>query len=154
MSLSRKLIERLPLNVLKVYLDASVIIAALLSPKGGSAKLIKNTKVFNFTSIISQTVVDELVAKKEKIKKSEEEISQFISKNKILVRKSISLSEIKSLEGLIDRDDARLIAGARLTKCRYLVTLDKKHLLRPDIKKHFRDIKILTPGEMLAILAE
>lgn len=29
--------------------------------------------------------------------------------------------------------------------------IDKRHLLRPDIKKYFKPLKIITPGELLEI---
>ncbi len=133
----------------KIFLDASVIIAAMLSPIGGSAKVIKLAQLDSWAQITSQTAIDEVKDHIEKIGKSSEEIDQFIKDNNILVRKRIITSEIKYLEGLVDSTDAHLIAGANLTKCDYLLTLDKKHLLKEDIKNRFKPLKIINPEEFL-----
>lgn len=135
--------------MIKIFLDASVIIAAMLSQSGGSAKIIKLGHLGSWAQIVSQTVIDEVKDHSEKIGKSSEEIDQFIKNNNILVRKRVTTSEIKYLEGLVEYTDAHLIAGANLTKCEYLITLDKKHLLKEDIKNKFKPLKIVNPEEFL-----
>ena len=138
----------------KVFLDASVVIAALLSPGGGSAKLIWFVKEKLIVGIVSQTVIAEVETNSAKIGINKGQIDDFIQDNNILVRRKISPSEIEPYLGKVDLEDAHLIAGSRLTKCKYLVTLDKKHLLREDIKRKFRPLKIVSPKEMLAELVE
>jgi putative PIN family toxin of toxin-antitoxin system len=138
--------------VLKLFLDASVIIAALLSPMGGSAKLIEFIKLRQVFGITSRTVVDEIESKTDKIRKTREQIGKFITSNLIIVRKRVTFEEIESFVGLVEAEDAHLIAGAKLTNCDYLVTLDKKHLLKPDIKNKFKPLKIVPPAEILHIL--
>ena len=136
---------------MRVFFDASVIIAALLSPNGGSSQLLKYIKFGKITGIVSQTVIEEIIEedKFRKIKKSRREIEQFILDSRLIVRKPISADEIEPYQGLVDIEDAHLIAGANLTRCRHLVTLDKKHLLRPDIQEKFLPLKIVSPGELL-----
>ena len=136
---------------MRVFFDASVIIAALLSPTGGSSQLLKYIKFGKITAITSQTVIEEILEedKTPRIKKSKTQIGQFIADSKLIVRKPITIDEIEPYQGLVDVEDAHLIAGANLTKCGYLVTLDKKHLLRPDIQKKFLSLKIVSPGELL-----
>ncbi|OGE05319.1 putative toxin-antitoxin system toxin component, PIN family [Candidatus Curtissbacteria bacterium RIFCSPLOWO2_02_FULL_40_13b] len=136
---------------MRVFFDASVIIAALLSPSGGSSQLLKYVKLGKITGITSQTVIEEILEedKFSRIKKSKREIEQFIAESRLIVRKPISAGEIEPYQGLVDIEDAHLIAGANLTRCRYLVTLDKKHLLRPDVQKKFLPLKIISPGQLL-----
>ena len=134
---------------MKVFFDASVLIAALLSPSGGSAQLLKYIKSETITGITSQTALAEVSDKTEKIQKSQTEIEQFIAESHLLVRKHLTLDEIAPYQNLIDIGDAHLIAGAYLTKCTHLVTLDKKHLLRSDIQAKFLPLKILNPKELL-----
>lgn len=134
----------------KIYLDASVIIAALLSPTGGSAKIIELSGLGIFVAITSQTVIEEVEAHSLKIKKERIEIRKFITHSRVLVREKLLLSEIEMIEK-IDVEDAHLIAGAKLTGCNFLVTLDKKHLLKTEIKEYFKPLKIVTPGELLEI---
>lgn len=136
---------------MRVYFDASVIIAALLSPKGGSSQLLKFIKLGAITGITSQTVLAEILEedKPKKLKRSRVEIEQFISESELLVIEEITEEEVLPYFSKVDKEDAHLIVGADLTKCTHLVTLDKKHLLREDIKKKFLPLQIVSPKELL-----
>ena len=136
---------------MRVFFDASVIIAALLSPNGGSSQLLKYIKLGKIVGITSQTVIEEILEedKSPRLKKTKAEIEKFIAQSTLVVRKPISAPEIEPYQDLVDIEDAHLVAGANLTHCQYLVTLDKKHLLRPDIQKRFLPLKIISPKELL-----
>ncbi len=136
---------------MRVYFDASVIIAALLSKTGGSSLLVKYIKQCRITGVTSQTVVDEVLEEEvmKRIKKSKKKIEHFIAQSKLAVRESITAEEITPYKDQVDVKDAHLIAGANLTKCSHLVTLDKKHLLREDIQKRFLPLRIVSPKELL-----
>lgn len=135
----------------RVFFDASIIIAALLSPEGGSALLFAYVKRKRIVGITSQTAIEETLGedKPKRIKRSKEETERFIQQSSLIVRESITLEEITPYKNLVEAEDAHLIAGAKLTNCLYLVTLDKKHLLRVDIKKRFLPLKIVSPKELL-----
>lgn len=135
--------------MVRVFFDASVIIAALLSPEGGSAKLSKFSQNKKVAGITSQTVIEEIKKHQTKIKKTQKEIDEFILANKFIVREKIKKSDIKEYQGRVDQDDAHLLAGANLTRCRYLVTLDKKHLLKREVVEGFKPLSILSPKELL-----
>lgn len=135
--------------MIKVYLDASVIIAALLSPAGGSAKLLEFVKLGVVVGVASQTVIDEIEEHSLKIKKSHKEIREFIQENSILVRERIDEFELGSFKNLIEEEDIHVAVGARLTKCDYLVTLDKKHLLKEEVKEILKPLKVVSPKEVL-----
>ena len=136
---------------MKVFFDASVIIAALLSPTGGSEKTLSFVKLGLIKGITSHTVIEEILEEKHlyKLKRAKEEIEKFIAESTLLIRKPITAAEVRPYLNLIDPDDAHLIAGAVLTSCEYLITLDKKHLLRPDIKENFLPLRIVSPKELL-----
>ena len=134
---------------MKVFFDASVIIAALLSPSGGSAKIIELGKAGSLHLVTSQTVIGEVINNSTKIKKSEKQINNFISQNNILVREQIRTSEIEPFFNIVESKDAHILAGAISTKCTHLATLDKRHLLKPQVKKFLRPIKTGTPKEIL-----
>lgn len=136
---------------MRVFFDASIIIAALLSPGGGSARLFKFIKAGIIIGLTSQTVIEEILEedKPKKIKRTKGEIGQFIAESGLIVREAITLREIEPYQNRVDVEDAHLIAGAKLTKCSYLVTLDKKHLLRTDIQKEFLPLRIVSPRELL-----
>ena len=134
---------------MKVFIDASVIIAGILSPNGGSAILFQYIKQDLVVELTSQTAIDEVLEHTKKIKKNKEEIGEFIAQSAVIVRKRIEKETIRPYSDLVDKEDAYLIAGAILTKCTHLVTLDKKHLLRPDIKQRFLPLRIVSPKEIL-----
>jgi len=140
---------------MRVYFDASIVIAALLSPTGGLAQLFRFIKLGIITGITSQTVVEEVMEedKTKRIKRSIDEIEQFIDKSELIVREAITDEELEPYQDQVDREDAHLIAGAKLTKCTHLVTLDKKHLLRSDIQEKFLPLLIVSPKEVLEEIA-
>lgn len=136
---------------MKVFFDASVIIAAMLSSTGGSSLLLAYIKAGLIKGITSLTVIDEILEedKFKKFNRSRKEIEQFITGTGLLVRERITSLDISPYQGMVDIEDAHLIAGANLTRCDYLVTLDKKHLLSVDIRKRFASLKIVSPKELL-----
>lgn len=135
--------------MIKVYFDASVIVSGMISSTGGSAKLIKFVKKKDIVGITSKTIIAEMENKSEKIKKEIKEIREFIKENSFIVRKRITQAESIEYQDIVDKGDAHVIAGAKLTKCDYLVSLDKKHLLRKDIKEKFLPLRIVSPKELL-----
>jgi len=136
--------------VIKVYFDASVIIAAMFSSGGGSAKLIQFVRAGVVAGITSQTIIDEVESNSAKINKNPRQIRQFIKNNLLLVRERIVLSETRAYENIVDEGDAHVVAGAKSTKCDYLVTLDKRHLLQEGVKRKVKPVRIVTPKELLA----
>jgi len=138
---------------MKVFFDASVIISALLSLTGGSSLLISLIKSRRIMGITSQTVIDEVIAHADKIRRGEKDIFDFIQSSRILVRTRISIEDVEQIKNLmIDPYDAHVFAGAILTKSDYLVSLDKKHILQLDITKLFPKIHICSPKELLNLI--
>ena len=90
--------------------------------------------------------------KQKKIKRSKIETEQFVANSGLVVREEITTDEIAPYHSQVDTEDAHLIAGALLTKCSHLLTLDKKHLLRNDIRKKFSPLKIVAPKDILGEL--
>lgn len=133
----------------KIYLDASVIIAAILSPNGGSAKLIQFIKLGAILGITSQTVVEEIAKHNIKIGKTVPAIRLFIKDNGILVRKEVTKAEAKPYQNMVAEDDLHVIVGAKLTKSDYLITLDKKHLLKKEVRRFARPLKIVNHKQYL-----
>lgn len=132
-----------------VFFDASVIIAALLSPASGSAKLLTFAKNKGLVAITSQTVIDEVIDHAEKIHKTPETILSYIKESGALVRERVTQTEIKKVSGIVDLTDANLLVGALGSRCQYLVTLDKKHLLRSDVRKNVAPLRIVNPEGLL-----
>lgn len=140
--------------MIKVFFDASVLIAALISSKGASRQLFKysSTKI---VSIVSQTVINEVKTNLHKFKGiTQRDLDNFISRNKIFVRRKVFKGEISQLVAFIEEKDAHVLAGAILTQCHYLVSLDKKHIVKNETKRHFKNLQIVLPRDLLAIIKE
>ncbi|OGE25333.1 hypothetical protein A3C26_00705 [Candidatus Daviesbacteria bacterium RIFCSPHIGHO2_02_FULL_39_12] len=77
------------------------------------------------------------------------DIRLFIKDNKILVRKKITKDEARPYQDIVAEDDLHVIAGAKLTKSDYLITLDKKHLLKEEVRRLVKPLKIVNPEQYL-----
>ena len=88
---------------MRVFFDASVIIAVLLSAGGGSSKLFKYVKAGKITGLTSQTVIEEILEedKSPRLKKTKAEIEKFIAQSTLVVRKPISAPEIEPYQDLV-----------------------------------------------------
>lgn len=136
---------------MRVFFDASVIIAALLSSTGGSSLLFTYIKSGEIVGVTTQTVIEEILEedKRPKLKKSKEQIEAFVAKSGLLIREAITPDENMPYENQIDCEDAHLIAGAKLMRCTHLVSLDKKHVVRTDVQERFLPLKIVSPKELI-----
>lgn len=136
----------------KVFFDASIIVAALISEKGGSHKLLRYAGERKIFAVTSQTVINEVKANLHKFKGvSENNLSNLIKSSKIIIRKRVTKNEISSFIGVVDEKDAHVLAGGVLTGCEYLVTLDKKHFLNKKVVEKVKNIKILSPKTLLQL---
>jgi len=136
--------------MIKVFFDASVIFSALYSNQGGSYRLASLVAKGKIIGVTTQTVIEELEDNLKKFKKTTKaELYQFISEHNFIVREKISESEIKPFLDVVDEKDAHVVAGAMLTGCDYLVTLDKKHLDNSSVKAKISKIKIASPRQLL-----
>lgn len=137
-------------NKEKVFFNASVIIAGLYSKTGASAKLLKMAQEGDIKGVISEIVLDETVRHASKIGMTPEEIVKKVNKLGLeLVSAPTKLS--KSYKNKVkDPGDVHLFTSAVESQSRYLISLDKKHVL--SLRDQIRKPEILSPGEFLQIL--
>jgi len=139
--------------MIKVFFDASAIFSALYSNQGGSYRLTSLVAERKIIGVTTQTVIKELEKNLKKIKNiAKKEFHQFIIRRNFIVREKISESEIKPFLDVVDKKNAHVVAGAILTGCDHLVTLDKKHLNNSSVKAKISKIKIISPKESLSII--
>jgi len=139
--------------MLKIFFDASALFSALYSATGGSRQLIIFVKMEKIIGVTSQTVTEELEANIAKFKKiSAISLQRLITDYRLLVTEKLTELEIGPFLGMVHPKDAHVIAGGILTGCNYLVTLDRKHLDNPSVKKKVGKIEILSPKEMLEVI--
>lgn len=135
-----------------VFFNASVIIAGLRSPKGGSAKLLDFAKRRKIVAIVSNIIVNEVLKHQTKISLNYQQIIDYLEQRVHIVSEPSEKLINKYTSYVLDKGDVHVLASAKEMKVSYLVTLDKKHLL--SIKNKIMDFQILTPGELIALLPQ
>lgn len=132
----------------KVFFNASVILAGLNSPTGGSGKLLSWCRNQKINGIISEIVMDEAVRHAEKIKVKPTHIRLTIKAIFNQILEAPAEKNVAKLNKIvIDAGDAHILASCYEEKPDFLVTLDKKHLLV--LQKKIKWVKIVTPGELI-----
>ena len=139
----------------KVFIDSSIIIAAILSPSGGSFRLIRESLFKNYTLLISDYVLEECIRiLKTKFPEKTYILPIMLENFGFKMTKDPSEKEVEKLIDIIDFKDAPILAAVIKYKTDYLITLDKKHFLNQKVLEFARDkkISILTPKEFLEML--
>ncbi len=131
-----------------IFLDSSILIAALLSPTGGSARLCRESRANNLTAYINHYVRDEVrEVIKRKYPTNLDRLNLLFnwSKFKIMVNPKVNL--VEKVSKLINLEDAPILAGALEQEANFLITLDRKDFMTPKLKKFSLPTIITTPQE-------
>ena len=134
----------------KIFFNASVILSGLYSPKGGSAKILSWVKQKKITGIISEIIIDEIFRHIDKLKLKKSFTAKFLINNFQIETAPLEPEVTKYYPKVIDYGDAHVLASAKQAKCKYLVSLDKKHLL--SLQKKIKTYSIVSPAQLLQIL--
>ncbi len=133
---------------LTVFLDASAILSGLISPAGGSGKLLaagtkKKTKL-----IATEKIIREVAGNLNKVNVQAKTLEGLLSSRIIQVINTPSEEKIVKFMPIInDPDDAHVLAGAVHSKATILISLDKKYILVPKVKKALKPIKVFQPKQ-------
>ena len=133
---------------IKVLFNASVVLSGLRSPSGGSGKLLQFIEQEKIDGKISEIIFDEILRHYQKlgIKKTKVQ-SEVVKLFKDFLSAPTNKMVKKYKNTVIDEGDCHVLASCEEEKIKYLVTLDKKHLLV--LKGKIRNLEILTPGELI-----
>jgi putative PIN family toxin of toxin-antitoxin system len=135
----------------RLFFDSSVLIAGIISPKGGSGLIIKACLVGGFTPLVSQAVFIEV----------ERNLTENFSKKALgyfdylvidIQWTLIPIPPEKLIyrySKIINKKDAHVLAAAITGKSDFLLTLDRKHFMTPSLKMANFDCIILTPGDFI-----
>lgn len=135
-----------------VLFNASVILAGIKSPSGGSGKLLIWSKQKKIDGLASEIIFDEALRNGLRIGVEPERVAQIIQKMGIIAYPAPQLSTVDNFKNVvIDFGDAHVLASAEENRVDFLVTLDKKHLLI--LQKDIKQFQIVSPGELIAILS-
>lgn len=133
---------------LTVFLDASVILAGLASPQGGSGFLLQAAKQKKITLIATPLIINEVNRHLPKLKLQSKQLKALLNRQVIRLIKDPDEAVISRCRRLTaDPDDAHVLAGTILANVNFLLSLDKKHILTKRVKKHLSPIRVLSPKQ-------
>ena len=136
---------------LRVFLDTSALIAGIASSTGAAREVFRLAELQLIELVLSIQVIVEADRNIEaKLPEMLYEYRAFLGLLSPLLVDDPSSKDIKKYAGLIDPDDAPILAAAVAAKVDCLVTWDKKHFLKTDINTG-TDMKVLSPGEFLKL---
>ena len=141
----------------KIFIDTSVLIAAVLSNTGASNYIFRLAEKDIIDIILTVKVLKEarrnLLAKYGQI--SLKEMQELLIKHKKSIKQDIKKDTEEKFSDLIeDQNDLHILAGANAYKADYLITLDKKHFMTAKLKQSNLLFKIILPGKYLEKLRE
>jgi putative PIN family toxin of toxin-antitoxin system len=136
--------------VIKVVLDTSVFIAALLSKSRTSAPVLvlNSWREQCFTLVMAPQLLQELVVQLMRKQVPQADIEDLVA---LIAEAALHISgayEATRLDN-IDPDDNMFLAAAYEAKANYLVSLDRQHLLP---LKHYHGTQIITPALFIRVI--
>ena len=138
----------------RLFLDASVLIAAAGSAEGGSALLMDVCRASKTRLLVTRLVLRE--AERNIQRKLDEagllRFYQLIVDLDLQITPTPSSEELNEAAEVVAAKDAHVLAAARTGKATHLITLDRKHFLHAKQKDGILPIVACTPGEFLATL--
>ncbi len=135
--------------LLTVFVDSSVLFAAVCSVSGGSAKLFT---LGRFQLIVSKVVLAE-VERNIRTKLSSLHLDRFFmlaAKTKILDQEPDNEAILVAKKVIVEKD-AVILAESKKTKADYLVTLDRKHFMTAAVSNFLAPQKVVTPKDLIML---
>ncbi len=139
----------MPKTTSKIFLDASVIIAAFGSTGGGSATILSHQGK-SYQCIVSLDIIAEVLVKAKKLKTTEKELKNFINEKNVIVTASPSEEEKSLFDKVVkDKKDRHVLAAAKIHKAHFLLSYDRQHIVVEEVKKALHPTAVMTPKEFL-----
>lgn len=131
---------------LTIFLDSSVILSGLASPTGGSGKLFVAAKQEKLKLLTTPLVIEEVVRHVDKLHIAPEVLHRLLSAKIVRLMANPNAETIRKFRRIvIDPDDAHVLAGAAISGAAILLSLDKKHILAPNIGKALHPMSVKSP---------
>ena len=138
----------------RVFLDASVFIAAAGSASGGSSLILEVCRGIRFSAVTTRMIL--LEARRNIRKKlSSEAILRFYKEIANLdpeIIKPPTEERLSQYNDIIALKDQHVLASALEGKAAFLITLDRKHFQTETIRQANLSIIIMTPKEFLELV--
>ncbi len=138
----------------RVFIDTSVLFAAVLSATGGSRLILKLGEAGVLRLVVSRQVLRE--ADGVLRQKAPDAVALFgllLDQAGVQIGRPAPRAQVEELRERVGHPgDARIVADAMRAKVDYLVTLDKKHLLGNTALSRHLSFPVGTSGDLLALL--
>lgn len=135
----------------QVIFNASVIFSAFRSSKGASRVLMLFLNNHRINGIISNIILDEVMRNASQIPMNPEQLKRHIVQKFGDVLPAPEEKTISHyMKYMIDPGDTHLFATYEESKCDYLVSLDKHHVLA--LQGKIKGVSIVSPNELLNLL--
>lgn len=140
---------------MRVFLDANVYFAGLYSPEGASFLALRGLVRGAFEGVGSRLVLRE-AERNLRRKTNHKTLAAFhrlLRTSRITIVPAPSEVILKTYEPFIHPKDVPVLAAALEAGVDYLVTLDRRHFLTPEVLSAAgkTKTKIVTPGEFLSV---
>lgn len=137
-------------NIKRIFLDANIYIAALASPSGPSGRLIKRAVENQFTIVTANFLLLEVERNlKKKLPESLPYFYEDISRINFEFISKIKPEVVNKYEQIINyKPDSLVLAACFQSRSKILVTLDKKHLLKDEVRNSV-PFEIIRPENIL-----
>lgn len=134
----------------RLFLDASVLVTAANSPNGGSAKILDLALEGKIKIVVSRKILQET---KESVcehfgKTVWMRFYRKLSPLRVSIVASPTKEEKLSWKNVTVAKDTHVLAGALKAGADYLVTLDKRHILKASVQETF-PVPIMSPGDFI-----
>lgn len=137
--------------MIRIFLDASVYVAGFISPKGGSGlilDLIRRKKVQLIANRVVLRETDRNLRSKAPLK-IVKAFRRFLHETKIEIVSPLTDTLLSQYETLIHPKDAVILGTALEARVDFLMTLDRRHFLTPQVLAKQGKTKILTPENFI-----
>ena len=135
--------------MIRAFVDASVLYAALVSTSGASRELLRRHVSGQIELVVSPYVLEETrrnLAAKQPDKTGVIDLLLDVIDLKLV---DATAEAIKDAAQYTTLKDAPVVAAARAGGCDYLLTFDKKHLLGNALVATQSGSRIITPGDLI-----
>ncbi len=139
----------------RVFLDASVLFSASYSSRGASREIIRRGIRGELTVVVSRYVLEEVRRSLEaKAARAVDAYEEFVSLLSPEITPDASHAELKEAASYVNLKDAPVVAAAVRAEVEYLVTLERRHLMRDSVVGRRSGLNIVTPEQLLTILKD
>lgn len=134
--------------MIRAFVDASVLVAAVFSPTGGASALLEMAIRGRVDLMISDDIVEEVKRNVPKLAEQFQMLLELVPFNYV----SVTAEDVSEVLGYTVAKDAHVVAAAKKAAADYLVTFDEKRLLRNKELRQSVTFTMLKPGDLLPVL--